>query len=404
MLLIKDYINNYSDYKVDRNYQREENVWSLDDEQCLIDTILREEPMPLFFFNQKTDTGEYYVVDGQQRLNTIKKFSKNELKLNKKYSREEDHNKDFNGKNPISTEQRKIFLNYKLREYIFEDYSDGEVRRIFSKLQRGTPLNLGERLNALPGKIVPSMRTLAKMSFLLKSVGVKKKRYNTYPDAARLLYYEKKLVKDAGQKQLFSFFDNYSNLDSNDSDYQKCEKHLKFLAKCFPPNPGNYQYLRRHAWINAVYTMISELTKDYSIKAQVDNIREFIENFHGKVYNQRSRQNKFVYQEFFDNVRGGFSEKNIKTRRDILIKEFINKYNPPKLDEQRQISDEEKISCYHRANRKCEKCLLDFKDYKEPEYHHTKRYIDGGETDPENIEVLCVKCHAIQHKPKKDQT
>jgi len=46
-------------------------------------------------------------------------------------------------------------------------------------------------------------------------------------------------------------------------------------------------------------------------------------------------------------------------------------------------------------------CQIDFKDFKEPEYHHKKRYIEGGPTDPENIEVLCVKCHAI--KPKKTQ-
>ena len=55
MVYIKDYINNSSDYLVDKRYQREVNVWSLDDEQCLIDTILREEPMPLFCFNKKSD-------------------------------------------------------------------------------------------------------------------------------------------------------------------------------------------------------------------------------------------------------------------------------------------------------------------------------------------------------------
>ena len=403
MVYIKDYINNYSDYVVDRQYQREEDVWSLEDEQCLIDTILREEPMPLFFFNQKSDTGKYYIVDGQQRLNTIKKFSKNELKLNSKFSGEDNHNKTFNGKNPILKEQRNIFLNYKLREYMFDDYSDEEVRRIFSKLQRGTPLNLGERLNALPGKIVQRMRELANMKFLSNSIGIKKKRYNTYPVAARMLYYEKKLVKDSGKKMLFSFFDKYSNLDLNDSDYKKCLRLLKFLAKCFPPNPGNYQYLNRHAWVNAVYAMISELSKNYSLNGQINNVPEFIENFHGKVYNKRWRQNNYVYQEFFDNVRGGFSEKNIKTRRDILIKRFIVKYNPPKLDEQRQISDEEKLFSYHRTDKKCEMCLIGFKDFKEPEYHHKKPYIDGGKTDPENIEVLCVKCHAIKHKPKKNQ-
>ena len=92
MVYIKDYIHNSSDYLVDKRYQREVNVWSLDDEQCLIDTILREEPMPLFFFNKKRD-GIYYVVDGQQRLNTIKKFYRNELKLNGKFSGDDDHTK-----------------------------------------------------------------------------------------------------------------------------------------------------------------------------------------------------------------------------------------------------------------------------------------------------------------------
>ncbi len=88
----------------------------------------------MVFFNQKRDTGKYYIVDGQQRLNTIKKFYKNELKLNGKFSGDDNHNKIFNGKNPISKEQRNLFLKYELREYMFEDYSDEEVRRVFCLL------------------------------------------------------------------------------------------------------------------------------------------------------------------------------------------------------------------------------------------------------------------------------
>lgn len=147
--------------------------------------------------------------------------------------------------------------------------------------------------------------------------------------------------------------------------------------------------------------MVSELSKEYSLNGQNNYIKEFIENFHGRVYDKKWRRNKYIYQEFFDNVRGGFSERNIKTRRDILIKEFLRIYNPPKLDEQRQISDEDKLKCYHRSSKKCEECGKNFKDYKKPEYHHKMFYIEGGKTDPNNIEVLCVKCHALIHKPKK---
>jgi len=48
---IQDFINNRHKYKVDRTYQRPPDAWSKEDKQCLIDTILRSEPMPIFFIN-----------------------------------------------------------------------------------------------------------------------------------------------------------------------------------------------------------------------------------------------------------------------------------------------------------------------------------------------------------------
>ena len=119
------------------------------------------------------------------------------VKLNRKFSDDIYHDKTFNGVNSLTPEQRKRFLKYELRVYIYDNYSDEEVRRMFSKLQRGTPLNLGERFNALPGSIIHAMREIAKTPFLKKCVGLKPKRYNTYPDAVRMLYYEKNLVKNA---------------------------------------------------------------------------------------------------------------------------------------------------------------------------------------------------------------
>lgn len=55
-----------------------------------------------------------------------------------------------------------------------EDYDDERVRLIFSRLQRGKPLALGERLNAEPGTIVECMRELAHHPFMSKSIGVAK--------------------------------------------------------------------------------------------------------------------------------------------------------------------------------------------------------------------------------------
>ena len=140
MAKIQDFINNRHKYKVDLTYQRPAGAWSTQDNQCLIDSILKGEPIPLFFINEKTDEKIFYVVDGQQRLHAIKLFYDNKLKLNKKFSGEENHGKTFNGENPVSDEQRETFLNYTLKFHLLEDYDDERIRLIFSRLQRGKQL------------------------------------------------------------------------------------------------------------------------------------------------------------------------------------------------------------------------------------------------------------------------
>lgn len=395
-MTIQDYINNRNKYKVDYTYQRPENAWSLADKQCLIDTIIKSEPMPIFFLNYSSSENVFYIVDGQQRLNCISQFYDNKIKLNKNFSGLAKHGKTFNGNNPIDDEDKRNFLNYNLNFHILEDYDDEKVRIIFSRLQRGKPLALGERLNAKPGSIVDIMRELATSPFMSKSIGVPKNRYGVFPDAARILFYEKFGAKQCGSQELYSFFEDYSCLDKKTKEYKNAVNVLNFLEKCFPANPGNYQYLEKHAWVIAVYTMIRELKLSYSLQNSEEAIRNFIIDFHGKVYTSDFRKSKPIYQTFYDNVRGGWSEKIIALRRDILIKEFLTKNHLPELDDKRQISDEEKIAIFAKK-RKCELCETLFKDHKAAEYHHKERYADGGKSGPDNIMILCSSCHDRIH-------
>ena len=267
-------------------------------------------------------------------------------------------------------------------------------------MQRGKPLQLGERLNAKPGEIVPRMREIAGYPFLKKSVGVKKERYGVYPDAARILFYEKFGAKQCGSNELYDFFEKYKDMKKNDKVYINAIKVSNFLAKCFPPDPGDYKYLERHAWVNAVYAMVSDLMSSYSLTGNEEKIKEFIENFHGKVYSEDFRRSNIYYQRFYDNVRGGWSEKIIKLRRDILINEFLNEHKLLELADKRQISDEEKIAIFAKQST-CEICGKSFKDYKKAEYHHKEHYGNGGATIINNIMVLCENCHKNIHKKRE---
>jgi len=396
MATVQKVINERHKYKVDSTYQRPANAWSNEDNQCLIDTILKEEPMPLFFLNYKSNENCYYIVDGQQRLNAILKFHENKLKLNKKFSGRSNHGKTFNDENPISEQQREAFLNYKLNFWVMEDYDDERIRLIFSRLQRGKPLRLGERLNAKPGSIVERMREIARHPFMSKSIGVYKERYGVYPDAARVLFCEKFGIKQCSTKELNDFFDSHRELPKEDKDYENAKSVLNLLAKCFPPDPGNYKYLEKHAWVLSVYSLVRELRIGYSLQGKEELIRKFIKDFHAKVYSEDFRNSNINYQRFYDNIRGGWSEKIVALRKNIMLQEFLKRNNLEEIDERRQISDETKIAIFSERNR-CERCGRDFKDYKEPEYHHKVRYADGGKSVPENIMVLCSDCHSQIH-------
>ena len=80
----------------------------------------------------------------------------------------------------------------------------------------------------------------------------------------------------------------------------------------------------------------------------------------------------------------------IKTISNTLTFAYTGRNN------RRQISDEKKIAIFAKKQ-KCELCGFEFKDYKEAEYHHKIRYVDGGKTEIGNIMILCSKWHDELH-------
>lgn len=398
MVTVNEFITNRHKYKVDITYQRPSGAWSTEDNQCLIDTILKGEPMPIFFLNYKTEEKLYYIVDGQQRLEAIKLFYDNKLRLNKKFSGESSHGKTFNGDNAVSDEYRDRFLKYNLNFHILEDYDDEKVRLIFSRLQRGKALTLGERLNAKSGKIVITMRKIAEHPFMSRSIGISQNRYGNFPDSARILFYEKYGCKDSGTSAIVSFFEENPTISVDGDEYKHAQTVLNFLRRCFPEDDN--AFLSKHAWVFSVYIMIRELMLGYSLRNKESLVKSFIIDFHGKVYSEDFRKSNYNYQKFYDNVRGGWSEKIIALRKKILVEEFLKRNKIDEKDEKRQISEEEKIACFNK-NPNCERCHKPFKDYKEPEYHHKLMHSEGGKTEIENTMVLCVKCHDEIHGKEK---
>lgn len=152
-LSIQSLYRDYRDNKliVNRKYQRK-LVWTLSEKQRLIDTILRDYPLPLFLLaEKKRDDGSifYEIIDGLQRLNAIFNFIDNEFTNDSKFFdvrqlaranqlAEEGKIKANEDINLILDKKLCAnFLDYQLAVTIFPVIQDKDVMDVFNRINSG---------------------------------------------------------------------------------------------------------------------------------------------------------------------------------------------------------------------------------------------------------------------------
>ncbi|MDD5153488.1 MAG: DUF262 domain-containing protein [Desulfovibrionales bacterium] len=129
-------------------FQRRE-VWSAKAKSHLIDTILRDLPIPIIFVRQNVDPKQRRtireVVDGQQRLRAIISFANDEFAILK------SQNPSLGGKtfSQLPSESQQRLLDYELSVVLLQGISDAEVLDIFARLNTyAQKLTSQELLNA----------------------------------------------------------------------------------------------------------------------------------------------------------------------------------------------------------------------------------------------------------------
>ncbi|MEG1837634.1 MAG: DUF262 domain-containing protein [Synergistaceae bacterium] len=149
---ILDTFNDYleGNYYVNRKYQRK-LVWTLEEKQAFIDTILHQYPVPIFLIAKyKMLPEEFYrkdIIDGLQRFNAIFSFIKNEFPVKFKdgsyyyfntaalAGSEEMINSGIltQNDNRLDYQTSRKFLNYQLPVTTTE-VDDTEVEEIFRRI------------------------------------------------------------------------------------------------------------------------------------------------------------------------------------------------------------------------------------------------------------------------------
>ena len=117
------------------DFQRRE-VWSAPARIMLMDTILRDIPMPKIYLASSIKDGSTYriVIDGQQRISAILAFLRDEFSLQKPFTG------DHNGKrfSDLPQERQDRFLSYQIDFNEAINPSDDEVREVYARVNKYT--------------------------------------------------------------------------------------------------------------------------------------------------------------------------------------------------------------------------------------------------------------------------
>ncbi len=136
-------------YDYDTVYQRDK-VWSEEKKSFLIDSILKNYPIPPVFLRMKidSDTGitKYEVIDGKQRLTTIRGFIEGEIALPDDFGGDDLGIQELNGATFKDLEgefdkYKKQFWSYRIPVIFIETDDTKLVKNVFDRLNRnGEPL------------------------------------------------------------------------------------------------------------------------------------------------------------------------------------------------------------------------------------------------------------------------
>ena len=152
--------NSLEKINLEPKYQRSSNVWSEEKQSFLIDSIVKNFPIPPIFLHEfidlKSGKTKYNVIDGKQRLTSIFKFINGKLALPEECS-EDGYCDDFlNGTyfpkwdNDKFTEVKRDFWQYQISVVFIDSDEEETINAVFDRLNRnGEPLSAQEFRKAM---------------------------------------------------------------------------------------------------------------------------------------------------------------------------------------------------------------------------------------------------------------
>ncbi|SFA81587.1 Protein of unknown function DUF262 [Amycolatopsis marina] len=260
------YIHNRSgEIEMDPDYQRQGEIWSVEKQQLLIDSLINDFDVPKIYFHQfpspRRIHGElkrWALIDGRQRLEAIFGFLENRFPLGSEFVYLADESTDAAGKTYSELTTSHPFLISNLNaanlDIVVIRTSDLElIEEMFSRLNEAMPLNAAEKRNALGGPLPRAVRSLVEHQFFEEKLPFTNRRYRHFDLAAKFLYWTDRHkdpiqtvgaadtiphIRDTKKVRLDAFFKEIKKLGlagerRTEKDVEDCKKILDILSEVF---------------------------------------------------------------------------------------------------------------------------------------------------------------------------
>ncbi|MEQ1942332.1 DUF262 domain-containing protein [Mesorhizobium sp. VNQ89] len=416
---------------VNQEYQRG-TVWSVVQQQKLIDSLLRGYPIPLIYLHdiKKEVAGKkkenFEIIDGQQRLEAIYRFVEGAFSLldpvqdekKAKFPRFIKHKpcswsrRTFAG---LEEDTRQSFLASKLPVVLVETDDPNEVRDLFVRLQSGLPLNAQETRDSWPGEFTdfvlwlggkPGIARYPGHAFFREVLGMKpgEDRGKTRQLAAQLamvyLYRRENQsaeFPDISSAAISDFYYSHIDFERDGVEAKRLVAILDRLTTML--RDGKRPKLRGHDAIHLV-ALADALWDDY-VPTWQDSLPEALDAFlhqlsAAKIGKDAEEPNEY-WSRYAQWTRVNSDRGDrIQTRHVFYLEKMLPIIAPLAKDQQRAYGEAERTLLYLRNGKKCDVCggkVL----WAEAEVHHVDPHSKGGKTDLDNAALVHSGCH-----PKSD--
>lgn len=322
---------------------------------AVIDSVLKDYPIGLIYFNKRED-GQLEVLDGQQRITSLGRFVTSRFAII-----ENGMQQYFRG---LAKDKQEKILNTKLLIYVCEG-TESEIKEWFKTINIvGVPLNKQEILNAVySGSFV----TLAKEEFS-NSQNTNINKWSSYLSGTvnRQEYLERAL--------------NWVS-KGNIEDYMSAHRHDKNITEL-------------KTYFNSVIDWVNGLFDEVYSEMKTIDWGDLYETYHNKPFDK---------QQINKNVNKLYADEYVRNKKGIF-EYVLGGCIDSKLLEIRIFEERDKKTVYahqtEEARKKgisnCPLCAIGNDNNKNKIWHikemdadHVTAWSKGGATDITNCQMLC---------------